>query len=31
LKRVRIGPVVLGDLPERHHRHLTDGELEALR
>jgi 23S rRNA pseudouridine2605 synthase len=31
LKRIRVGPVVLGDLPESHHRHLTEGELEALR
>ena len=31
LKRIRVGPVVLGDLPEGDHRHLTEGELEALR
>jgi 23S rRNA pseudouridine2605 synthase len=31
LKRIRIGPVVLGDLPEGDHRHLTEDELEALR
>ena len=31
LKRLRVGPVTLGDLPEGHHRHLTEDELEALR
>lgn len=31
LKRTRIGPVVLGDLPEGHHRDLTEDELAALR
>ena len=31
LKRIRVGPVVLGDLPEGDHRHLTQDELEALR
>jgi 23S rRNA pseudouridine2605 synthase len=31
LKRIRVGPVVLGDLPEGNHRHLTEDELEALR
>ena len=31
LKRIRVGPVVLGDLPEGDHRHLTEDELEALR
>lgn len=30
LKRVRIGPVELGDLPEGRHRPLTDAELEGL-
>lgn len=31
LKRLRIGPVTLGDLPEGHCRSLTTEELEALR
>ena len=31
LKRIRVGPVVLRDLPEGDHRHLTEDELEALR
>lgn len=31
LKRVRIGPVELGVLPEGEHRPLTDRELEGLR
>ncbi len=31
LKRLRIGPVELGDLPEGRYRDLTSGELEALR
>ena len=31
LKRVRIGPVLLGDLPEGGHRPLTEEELGALR
>jgi 23S rRNA pseudouridine2605 synthase len=30
LKRVRIGPVRLGALPEGHHRKLTKGELNIL-
>jgi 23S rRNA pseudouridine2605 synthase len=30
LKRLRVGPVVLGDLPEGNHRELTDGEVKAL-
>ncbi len=31
LKRLRVGPVTLGGLPEGHHRHLTEDELEVLR
>jgi 23S rRNA pseudouridine2605 synthase len=31
LKRTRVGPVVLGDLPEGDHRDLTEDELRALR
>ena len=31
LKRLRVGPVTLGDLPEGDHRHLSEDELEALR
>ena len=31
LKRVRVGPVELGDLPEGRHRPLTGRELEGLR
>jgi 23S rRNA pseudouridine2605 synthase len=31
LKRTRIGPVVLGDLPEGDYRDLSEDELEALR
>jgi 23S rRNA pseudouridine2605 synthase len=31
LRRVRVGPVTLGDLPEGDHRPLTPEELEALR
>lgn len=31
LKRVRVGPVLLGDLPEGRHRPLTEEELGALR
>ncbi len=31
LRRVRVGPVTLGDLPEGNHRPLTPEELEALR
>jgi 23S rRNA pseudouridine2605 synthase len=30
LKRTRIGPVLLGDLPEGDHRDLTEAELRAL-
>jgi 23S rRNA pseudouridine2605 synthase len=31
LKRLRVGPVSLGDLPEGHHRELTKEEVEILR
>lgn len=31
LKRLRIGPIELGDLPPSSHRNLTSGELEVLR
>ena len=31
LKRVRVGPVKLGDLPEGRYRVLTNEELGALR
>ena len=31
LRRLRIGPVALGDLPEGTHRELTEEELAALR
>jgi 23S rRNA pseudouridine2605 synthase len=31
LRRIRVGPVTLGDLPEGDHRPLTAEELEALR
>jgi 23S rRNA pseudouridine2605 synthase len=31
LRRTRVGPVTLGDLPEGEYRALTTGELEALR
>ena len=31
LKRIRIGPVVLGNLPEGGHRDLTEDEVTALR
>ncbi len=31
LRRVRVGPVILGDLPEGDHRPLSQEELEALR
>lgn len=31
LRRVRVGPITLGDLPEGEHRPLTPEELEALR
>jgi len=31
LRRVRVGPVLLGDLPEGGHRPLTERELGALR
>ena len=31
LRRVRVGPVLLGDLAEGEHRPLTGAELEALR
>jgi len=31
LKRARVGPVVLGDLPQGHHRDLTEDELAVLR
>ena len=31
LRRVRIGPVILRDLPEGHIRELTDEEVETLR
>ncbi len=31
LKRLRVGPVVLGDLPEGEYRELAEEELEALR
>jgi 23S rRNA pseudouridine2605 synthase len=31
LKRIRIGPVTLGDLPEGLHRHLTREEIYALK
>jgi pseudouridine synthase len=30
LQRTRVGPVVLGDLPEGEYRPLTPNELEAL-
>ena len=30
LKRLRVGPVLLGDLPEGDHRELTEEELEIL-
>nr|MBA3610095.1 rRNA pseudouridine synthase [Rubrobacter sp.] len=30
LRRIRIGPVNLGDLPEGEHRSLTTSELEGL-
>jgi 16S rRNA U516 pseudouridylate synthase RsuA-like enzyme len=30
LKRLRIGPVALGDLPEGHIRKLTEGEVTSL-
>jgi 16S rRNA U516 pseudouridylate synthase RsuA-like enzyme len=30
LKRTRVGPVVLGDLPEGDYRDLSEDELEAL-
>lgn len=30
LKRVRVGPVVLGDLPEGRHRKLTEKEVRSL-
>jgi 23S rRNA pseudouridine2605 synthase len=30
LRRLRIGPVTLGDLPEGHHRELTEEELAIL-
>ena len=31
LKRLRIGPIILGDLPEGGHRRLTDEEIEILK
>ena len=31
LRRTRVGPVILGDLPEGEYRALTPSELEALR
>jgi 23S rRNA pseudouridine2605 synthase len=31
LKRLRVGPVTLGDLPEGRYRNLTEEELEILR
>ena len=31
LRRLRVGPVALGDLPEGEHRELTEGELAILR
>ena len=31
LRRLRVGPVELGDLPEGEHRPLTDAEIGALR
>jgi 23S rRNA pseudouridine2605 synthase len=31
LKRLRVGPVLLGDLPEGRHRELTEEELDLLR
>ncbi len=31
LKRIRVGPVLLGDLPEGDYRDLTEAELRALR
>jgi 23S rRNA pseudouridine2605 synthase len=31
LRRLRVGPVKLGDLPQGEHRPLTDAELGALR
>ena len=31
LRRTRIGPVLLGNLPEGHYRNLTEDELGALR
>jgi 16S rRNA U516 pseudouridylate synthase RsuA-like enzyme len=30
LKRTRVGPVLLGDLPEGEYRDLTEDELRAL-
>jgi 23S rRNA pseudouridine2605 synthase len=30
LKRTRVGPVLLGDLPEGHYRELTEAEVAAL-
>jgi 16S rRNA U516 pseudouridylate synthase RsuA-like enzyme len=30
LKRIRVGPVLLGDLPEGDYRDLTEEELRAL-
>ncbi len=31
LRRLRVGPVVLGDLPEGHYRELTEEEVEILK
>jgi 23S rRNA pseudouridine2604 synthase len=31
LKRIRVGPVMLGDLPEGGHRDLTEDEVTALK
>ena len=31
LKRIRVGPITLGDLPEGLHRHLTRKEIYALK
>jgi 23S rRNA pseudouridine2605 synthase len=31
LKRLRVGPVLLGDLPEGRHRELTEDEIKILR
>jgi 16S rRNA U516 pseudouridylate synthase RsuA-like enzyme len=31
LRRLRVGPVALGDLPEGAHRELTEEELATLK